>query len=166
KLRGVSEGAAEKLREIKDRAIGLYGIIREKTDKAKELLSLYNDVRYRKEVSMAKKQLGSILREIRPRRGHGRLMLGTGDPSGTAQAMQAAAFLYPLYAETIEVIPEFDRQIFEVRADIRGRIHIAVLLFCAGRIFFSKKLRKMYHEAKRILNSDNRRMTWEKEMTE
>ena len=169
KLRRVSEETAERLREIQDSVKSLYGSIREKTDKAESLWSLYKDARYREAVSMAKRLLGTILREIRPRRGHGRLLLGTGDPYGTAQAMQAAAFLYPLYAETIEIIPEFDRQVFEVRADIRGRIHIAVLLFCAGRIFFSKKLRKMYHEAKRIVNSDNsdnRRMTWEKEMTE
>lgn len=141
-----------RLKGIADTAAGIYEAVKEKTDKAGRLYALYHDSRYQADISMAKRQAVTLLKEIRPRKGHGRLMLGTGDPYSTAQAMQAAALLYPVYGDVIEVIPDFEGQIFEADADIRGRVHAVVLLYCAGRIFFCRKLRRLYHEAKRIIN--------------
>ena len=68
--------------------------------------------------------------------------------------MMLASLLYPLYAEHIDMIPDFDREIIDGELDIRGRIRAIVPAEAALRVFFNKQLRAMYKKARRILELD------------
>ena len=68
--------------------------------------------------------------------------------------MMLASVLYPLYAEHIEMIPDFDKEIIDGELDIRGWIRVIVPAEAALRIFFNKQLRAMYRKARRILELD------------
>ena len=158
KLRAKLAGAMEKLRAklagIMEKLRQLYAQLTDRTDRAKALYALYKKEEYQKPVAMVKKRIMGLLKELCPRKGRGRIRYGSGDPFGTAQVMQIAALLYPLIGKRVEVIPDFDREVLEAQADIRGRLRFIIPVEAALRIFFSKKLRKMYKEARRILDAE------------
>ncbi|MDO4961122.1 MAG: hypothetical protein Q4E57_04620 [Eubacteriales bacterium] len=147
KLKALWQKAAETFINIRDN-------VTDKKAKAEKLYALYKDERYQDAVMMVKKRVVRLLKEIAPTKGRGRVRYGGGDPFATGQAMQAAAMLYPFYHKHIEVIPDFDQNIIDAELDVRGRIRIFVVAEAAIRIFFSKKLRRMYKKARKILELD------------
>lgn len=152
------DAAERKLNELAAQAAELLKALKKAFDKRSgqlnDLVSLWNDERYQASKQLLISRIFRLLNEIRPRRGHGELRLGLGDPYGTGQAMQAAAFLYPLYGGVIDVIPDFDRSIIDGEAEIRGRIRLIIPAEAALRIFLDKGLKSMYKEARTILELD------------
>ena len=123
-------------------------------EQLKELKELWQDERFEKGRELLISRILKLIKELKPRRGKGYLRLGFDDPYTTGQAMMLASVLYPLYAEHIEMIPDFDKEIIDGELDIRGRIRVIVPAEAALRIFFNKQLRAMYKKARRILELD------------
>ncbi len=120
----------------------------------KELLALWQDERYADAKALLFDRIKKLLRELRPRSGGGRIRIGLDDPYSTGQLMQAAALLYAVIEDRIQVIPDFDKAVIDGEVDIAGRLRIIVPAEAALRIFFNKKLKAMYIKARRILELD------------
>ena len=155
KLSDLDRAVREKIdsfcKNAKDTSQSAWTEFLDKTNKARALYELFTDEEYQPALRMVKNRLLRLLKELKPRKGHGMVRYGSGDPYGTAQMMQAAILLYPLYEDRVEVIPDFDGVGEEAELDLQGRLRLFVPAEAAVRIFFNKKLRKLYHKARVIL---------------
>lgn len=89
-------------------------------------------------------QLKKLLRHILPRKGHAKITFGLGeDPYLTGRVLTCLSPFYALYAEHIELYPEFDRKVLEIEGRCRGRIRIGFVLGYAVRLLFDKNIRKI-----------------------
>lgn len=147
KLKELLKTAAEVLKKLK-------AAYDKRSGQLKALKELWQDERFEKGRELLISRILKLIKELKPRRGKGYLRLGFDDPYTTGQAMMLASVLYPLYAEHIEMIPDFDKEIIDGELDIRGRIRVIVPAEAALRIFFNKQLRAMYKKARRILELD------------
>ena len=141
----------ELVETVKAACISIKAAVTDKTDKARALYALYKEKQYQPALNMVKNRLLRLLRELKPRRGYGKIRYGSGDPYSTAQVMQIAVLLYPIYEDRIEVIPDFDSVSEAAELDLKGRLRLFIPAEAALRIFFNKKLRKLYHKARVIL---------------
>lgn len=86
-----------------------------------------------------------LLRHILPRKIRGRLVFGFEDPSWTGQVLGAAAILYPVYQDRLQLIPVFDQAILEGEVRFSGRIFWGYLLWTAWQVYKNRDIRKIYH---------------------
>ena len=147
RLKALLKSAAEALKKLKT-------AYDKRSGQLKALKALWQDERFLKGRELLTSRILKLLKELKPRKGCGYLRLGFDDPYTTGQAMMLASLLYPLYAEHIDMIPDFDREIIDGELDIRGRIRAIVPAEAALRVFFNKQLRAMYKKARRILELD------------
>lgn len=95
-------------------------------------------------VKLVLAQLKKLLRHILPRRGQAKITFGFGeDPYLTGRVLAGLSPFYALYAEHIELYPEFDRKVLEIEGRCRGRIRIGFVLGYAVRLLFNKNIRKI-----------------------
>lgn len=86
-----------------------------------------------------------LLRHILPRKIRGRLVFGFEDPSWTGQVLGAAAILYPVYQDRLQLVPVFDQAILEGEVRFSGRIFGGYLLWTAWQVYKNKDIREIYH---------------------
>lgn len=142
----------KRLKALWNQALQLIRLLRFEKDALDNLLIYLKREENKASVSKLKCQTGKVLREVMPRGGTGYLKLGFDDPSATGKAMEAAALLYPYYAGKVEVIPVFGESALEADLQLKGRVHIGVLLFIALRLYLDKNLRRMYRHLRRELH--------------
>jgi len=123
-------------------------------DRLSELKELIFGTKNRKEMLLLWKLTGCVLRQILPRKGHGHLVFGVGDPYYTGKVLQVLALLYPYYGEVIEVCPWFDGEKLEADADVSGHIFLIVLLYCFIRVWFNRRIRAIYSDFMRIITNE------------
>ena len=149
------DSAEEKLRNIwqsiKETAIAMKAAFDKRSTQARKLQALWEDKRFAKGKALLIDRIKKLSSELKPRAGSGRVRIGRDDPFETGQMMQLAAFLYPLYGDRVEVVPDFDETILEGEIDLRGRLKLIVAAEAAFRLFFNRELRAMYHRARHIL---------------
>ena len=161
-LRGIADrissfidSAEEKLRNIwqsiKVTAIAMKAAFDKRSTQVRKLQALWEDKRFAKGKALLIERIKKLSSELSPRAGSGRVRIGRDDPFETGQMMQLAAFLYPLYGDRVEVVPDFDETILEGEIDLRGRLKLIVAAEAAFRLFFNRELRAMYHRARHIL---------------
>ena len=129
-------------------------VVRQKCEAAAKLKDIYTDSENSPAFKLLKKMLFKVLRELAPKKGSGRLVLGTGDPYTTAQVLEILLLLSPSLVRQMEIVPDFDHEIHDFEGSLRGAVRIGVLLWAAGRVFFNKKIRSIYHEAKEIVQHE------------
>ena len=95
-----------------------------------------------------KKHIGGILKNLLPRTGKQKIWFGTGDPFDTAACLGAAAFFYPLYRNTIEIIPDMAGSSLYSEGDISGKIFAGSVLYHAAVLYLDKDLRELLQTAK------------------
>ena len=116
--------------------------------RGKELFRVLQEDSGSRKTEKIKRHLGGILKNILPKKGAQKVYFGTGDPFETATALGVAAFFYPLYKNTIEVIPDMAGSSFYTKGDISGRIVIGSVLFHAAVLYFDRDIRELLKEPK------------------
>lgn len=124
----------------------------ESMEKLRDLKELIFGAKNRKEMLLLLKIVRRMLRQILPREGSGMLVFGVGDPYYTGKILEVLALLYPFYGEVIQVCPWFEEEKLEADADVKGRIHLIILLICFIRVRFNRKLQSIYSEFVRIVS--------------
>ena len=121
-----------------------YASLSEKTGKAQRLYAIIKDERYKDAVALFKRCTVNILREIKPKKGKGSIVFGSGDPYSTGRIMELAAVCYPIYRDVFEITPDFTGAQLDARMNVRGRVRIFFIAFPVLRIYFNKELKQMY----------------------
>lgn len=110
---------------------------------------LKSDV-FRAAFGLCGKQLGRILKSIRPKKCHIRLLVGTGDPAGTGQILAVYGIFYPFIGNNVRIEADFDGQaVLEGSLFIKGRIRVFTLLVSAFKVYRDKNIRRLIKMFKR-----------------
>lgn len=88
-------------------------------------------------------QVGALFRHIRPKKHGIYLKAGFSDPALTGQVLGAYSVINNILALNFVLEPDFDKEILEVRAYVKGRIRVINLLIIGIRVIRNKTLRKL-----------------------
>ena len=144
----------DKYTQTKTTVLGVIQMLQQKNEACAKLWNMYTAEKNQPALQLLKKKALQILKEIRPRKCEGWAHFGTGDPYSTSRAIQILTLLYPDWVDTIELIPDFNEEVHDVKADVKGRIFLVVILEAALRIFFNKRLRAMYKKTREIIQKE------------
>lgn len=95
-----------------------------------------------------KEELFELLRFYRPRRIHGWLRFGTGDPALTGELTGVLYLLLPVRAR-FAVEPDFNEAVFETEAEFAGYIRACHLIRTGWHLYRDKKLRRLITRVRR-----------------
>lgn len=87
-----------------------------------------------------------LLRFIKPKNLILNLHFGFEDPALTGKLLAILSMLYPFYQDHINIEPEFEEQILEGNAFIKGHIRSLHLLIVFWNLFFDKNIKATYNE--------------------
>ncbi len=87
-------------------------------------------------------RIGKLLLHVLPRKTHIYGELGFEDPCTTGQIFALSSFINPKFCD-IDIIPEFDKEIKNIKIDSKGRIFIGYILLQALIIIVDKNFWKL-----------------------
>lgn len=152
--RSIYENIKNTLSELFEIIKAVCSAIKDKSDKLKALYILYHEEKYSGAVALLKHCIANIYAELKPVKGNGHLIYGSGDPYSTGTAMELVAVLYPAYCSFLKIIPDFEKAELEARLGIKGRIRLFFVGIPALRIYINKDLKAMHIKIRKILELD------------
>lgn len=91
-----------------------------------------------------------LLHHMRPRRIHGRLHYGLGDPCLTGQLTSILYLLLSAKWNRVELEPDFENQVLEGEWYLAGHIRMCHIVKVALQVFFDKKLKVYWKRIKQL----------------
>jgi len=82
-----------------------------------------------------------LLKKIKPTKIEGDVVLGTGDPATTGQAIGAIAAVYGFLPEKLKITPDFEEKRYEGNLYVKGRLRLIHVVVAALKLFFDKNVR-------------------------
>ncbi len=136
---GFKEKIKNKFQNVKDKVIHMKDNVRETTEKVSAVL---NNDDYKQLVRFIKRQIIELFKLIKPRKGRLYVRFGFDDIETTGKVAMYLAVLYGIIGADIEIIPDFNEEIFEGEAYIKGRIRLIGAAVIAFRCFFNREFRR------------------------
>lgn len=139
KLDRIKSGVEEKKRSF-DNALNKFG----------NYYELISDTHNQNAIKLIFKEIGVLLKSVRPRKIKGYLHIGSDDPATEGQILMYLSLFYPMFHGRIIVEPEFDINVTEGELYLRGRALIVVVLAIAWKLFFDKEVKRLIKKYKMI----------------
>lgn len=146
----------ERLGEISEKGPVLSRKVRDTAEdlrsKKEKLGAFLEDEDYQKLFRLLIRQLKRICRHLAPQRLKLFLRFGFEDPSFTGKLLGLGSMLIPWYGDHVRLEPEFEEQVLEGNAHVKGRIRFGTLLARILRLAFTGGFWKL---AKQVLKNSN-----------
>lgn len=139
----------EKIKNIRYRLQAFCDKIRGIRENIEYYRALWESAECRQAFSRCKKQLYRVYKNIRPKVIKAHIRIGFEDPSTTGQVLAVHGMLYPLLGNQVWLEPDFERQVLEGKALIKGRVTLFVLAKAALILYFDKNIRRVYQLLKK-----------------
>ncbi len=123
-------------------------------DKAKIIIEFIKQKRTKRALEAGKKYIFELLRYIRPRKFQGNIVFGLDDPANTGYVLGVLGMLIPIYKDNINIVPDFERQLFKGDMSGKGRIRAAFLLRWVIKIISDKNLMATVKKAGNLLGGE------------
>lgn len=144
RIKGVFSRILKALKNIPDLIRRMESRLKDICQKKEKITAWIRNEENQASVRLFLVQLKKLLRHILPRKGQAKITFGLGeDPYLTGRILTYVSPFYALYAEHIELYPEFDRKVLEIEGRCRGRIRIGFVLGYVVRLLFDKNIRKI-----------------------
>lgn len=138
------------LQKIKTAVENIQYTIRHFCDKIKAVL---DTIQYYREVmeseafnhslSLCRKQVGALFKEIKPDRFEADLVVGAEDPAATGEILAVCGMLYPFMGQNVRIVGDFERAHIEGYVSVKGAIHVFPFLCAAVKVYFNKDIRTL-----------------------
>ena len=104
-----------------------------------------DSVPFRQSVALCTRELGWVLKKLKPDKFEADFIVGMEDPATTGEILAIYGMLYPLIGQHVRVVGDFDcgKTHIEGQLYIRGRIRAITLIRTAVRIYFNKDIKKL-----------------------
>lgn len=112
-------------------------------DKIKHLKELWNQDSTKEVVLLLKKNIIKCLKHIFPKKIRGMILFGFDDPCTTGQVLAGVSMFYPLYYKSLQVIPDFSKNVFEGHVLCKGRVYGFFVLKTFLSIYFDKNMQSL-----------------------
>lgn len=99
--------------------------------------------------SKCKRRLKQVIKSIAPRRFKLNLHLGFDDISITGEIMALYGMLYPVHSGSIDLLPDFEKNVVEGDIFFKGKITICIILWVLGTLYFDKDIKLFIRRFKR-----------------
>lgn len=137
-------------RDIKNKIIRLIDSLINKKIKLENYIDILSDERCKEAIQLCIEDINIILKNAKPKKTDIYLHFGFEDPATTGEVIAFLAMIYPFFAKSLRVDPEFNKVLFDEKIYIRGRITIIVLLTVAWEIVFNKNVRYLRHRLDKV----------------
>lgn len=107
--------------------------------------AIINDERNIRYVKLVISEIKHLLKSISPRKLKGFLNYGFEDPSYTGKVCGYISIVRPYIKKEFKIIPYFNKKIFEISVDMKGRIFVFVVLNVIRKIYFNKDRKRLIH---------------------
>ena len=124
--------------------------IKEGKDKAVLVKEFVFSDESRNLICFVKNNVLHLWRHIRPQHVRANIILGFDDPALTGQVLGLIAVFCGMAGIMPNVIPDFERKIFEGEIEIKGRINMFVLLKILLKVYLSEEIKEFKKEYERI----------------
>ncbi len=111
-------------------------------DKKESLAEFIADETHIAAWKRVKDEIVCLIRYLRPKTISVRVRFGFEDPSLTGKCAAVLSMLYPFYGDNIQVTPDFQEEILEGKAIVRGQIRGIRAFIIAKNLFFDKSFKK------------------------
>ena len=118
-----------KLEDIIQKVKDIILKIQEGKLKAEHYLELWNRKETQVTFSRAKRKLGKMIKAILPRKWNVIGEIGFSDPATTGQLMGVFGAMYPVIGSHVQIVPDFEEEIMNVRGNVKGHIRLGNLLY-------------------------------------
>ena len=106
-------------------------------------------------LQVVKINLVKLLKHLNPTKIEGRVTYGTGEPASTGTQLGYLSVLLPLYADKIDITPDFSRKILEGDIFIKGRVRVYNILYYSCKVYFNKYVKRTIAYFKKITGGNN-----------
>lgn len=96
---------------------------------------------HRRAFGIVKKELFALLKNLRPKEVKITARFGFEDPSLTGYLLAGLSMLYPFCGDTMDITPDFEEQVLEGTAHIKGKIRVIHFVSAGFRIIARKDVR-------------------------
>ncbi|MFI3170971.1 MAG: hypothetical protein R3Y58_01175 [Eubacteriales bacterium] len=117
-------------------------------EKKDKVVAFYYVDEHQYTIEKCKRLLRYLFLKIRPKLFAVCARLGFEDPSITGKVLAVLGVLYPLYAEHMQVIPDFEQVVYEGEIEVKGKIRIYPFVVVAMKLFMDKKVKETYSHIK------------------
>lgn len=97
--------------------------------KAEHYLELWNRKETQVTFSRAKCKLGKMIKAVLPRKWNVIGEIGFSDPATTGQLMGVFGAMYPMIGSHVQIVPDFEEEIMNIRGNVKGHIRLGNLLY-------------------------------------
>lgn len=101
---------------------------------------------YKGVLKFVAKHSWKIIKAILPKRVRLHLEFGTHDPAITGYILGFISIFYAFTGNSMDIKPDFDKQLLKGKLDIKGRIFIFILVYHGLRIILDKRVKKLIAE--------------------
>lgn len=150
KIHDLLEKIKQILQRIKEAVENIQYTIRHFCDKMKTMsdnIQYYQSViesePFRSSWSLCRKQIGIIMKGLKPDKFEADLIVGMDDPAATGKILAACGVLYPFIGQHVRVAGDFERAHVEGWVYIKGRIRAFTFLWIAVKVYMNKDIRTL-----------------------
>lgn len=100
---------------------------------------------FRQSVQSCKKELGWVLKKLKPDKFEADFIVGMEDPATTGEILAVCGMLYPFIGQHVRVVGDFDCEKTHIEGCvyIRGKVRAITFLRVAIRMYFNKDIKKL-----------------------
>ena len=150
KKKSFSERLEALFTKLKDQyekiCVKIKSLLRKKNLVMKFLESKIHQAAFRKIVGTLKK----MLLRLKPKKIDGTVEFGFEDPYWTGKVLAWASVFYPWYADSLEVLPNFEEQVLDGSLEIKGKLALHTFVFAAVKIILDKNVRLTIGHIKKL----------------
>lgn len=141
KIKEIFEKIKGFLKRLKKKAASL----REKKDR---LLEFLGDETHIGAFQKGKRECFKLLKRLKPKKLFLKARFGFSDPCLTGQVLAGLSILYPFMEENMEITPDFENQVLDGYAAVKGRIYAVYFLVLCWNLIWSRNIRRTYKDIK------------------
>lgn len=136
-----------KIREGLHSIRNFFSNIKAKIHLIKEFLETEDN---RKGIGCVYAGLKKTLKHILPYKVKGVVRIGLDDPCSTGYLLGALSMAYPIYADKIQIIPDFQEEVLEGQVDAKGRIRAFTLLIIGIKLILNDNFKTLLKNVKEL----------------
>lgn len=125
----------------------IFSNIKAKIHLIKEFLAIEDN---RKGIGRVYAGLKKTLKHILPYKVKGVVRIGLDDPCSTGYLLGALSMAYPIYADKIQIIPDFQEEVLEGQVDAKGRIRAFTLLIIGIKLILNDNFKTLLKNVKEL----------------
>ena len=145
KIRQIVEKIKEFFKNIQYTIQKLCDKIKGVSDNIQYYREVLDSAPFRQSFGLCKKELGWVLKKLKPDKFEADFIVGMEDPATTGEILAICGMLYPLIGQHVRVVGDFncEKTHIEGQLYIRGRIRVITFIRTAVRVYFNKDIRKL-----------------------